>query len=406
MLTAPAGHTHRAVAAAVIAVVAGALAAVLTACGWPAAAYRDSDFFQFWAGARAVVSGASPYDLAWWTHLHLEHGSRAIFMPPQPPAGPAWTTPYPLPLFVLLAPIGMLPFNAAASVWLTAQLVLAAAALTLMLRTVRGASTRRTALLLGCVVIASQPLWLLIIGGNTAGALLVILTAALTTAARGQHLRSGALMSLLLLKPHPFMITGLTALLGAARDRTALVRMLTGGAVVSGALVLCAFAVDPGWPARWWRMAGALQGSDGSNATLWTISRVLPGGTALTLLCAVLLVGGFVLWARRREPGTADLLAASVPLSLILAPHGWSYDHLYLLIPVARLLADGRTAVRTVTLTVFVVGGWLLYLTAHTRGGEELSVLLPLGILGLSCVFLGTGRADRRAPDGTTAPGA
>jgi len=41
-----------------------ALVLVLGTIGWPAGDVRDADHFQFWAGSRALLEGASPYDLA------------------------------------------------------------------------------------------------------------------------------------------------------------------------------------------------------------------------------------------------------------------------------------------------------------------------------------------------------
>src|SRR5438094_8697283 len=89
-----------------VAIASAALVAVLAIAGWPASSYRDSDFFQFWAGPHALFENATPYDVAWSVEFHDRYGSRELHQPPLPATGtPPCPTAYPLWTFVPPVPL-------------------------------------------------------------------------------------------------------------------------------------------------------------------------------------------------------------------------------------------------------------------------------------------------------------
>lgn len=253
-----------------------------------------------------------------------------------------------------------------------------------------------------------QPLWLLVVGGNVTGFLFAALGGAYLAALDRRIVRCGALLGLLVVKPHPFVFLAFAVLACAERaERRALV---LGVLATAGPLVAVTLLLRPSWYAEWLPAALGLQAAPGSNATVWTIGRLI--GIEAPLLggvVALAVIVAFGIWSRRARPSLALAIAVAIPVSLAVAPHGWSYDQLQLLIPLAVLvdrIGGPGSPTRRAARAALVLGAsalpWLLYLVAFRRGGEELSVITPLAALGLLLFVLD--RRDRR-DQRTSAPG-
>ena len=341
---------------------------------WPARSYRGGDFFGFWAASRAIIEGASPYDPVWFADLARRTGAGLSF---ERSVYPPWTA-------IALVPFAILPFALAASAWLVAQLVTVGATVLLLARRI-GAAERPVFV---AVAAGSQSLWLLVAGGNITGLLLGAVGGSFLAAAAGRTFLAGAFFGLLALKPHPFLFVGAAAMLAAtARERR---RFVTGAVATAGPLIAVALALRPAWLAEWLGAASELQATVGSNATLWTVARIANGKIGLdtapfTAVIAVMIaIAAWALWRRAVRPSLSLAIAGALPISLAVAPHGWSYDQLVLLVPLAvifealavRPQPQRRRAVVLVTLLAVAVP-WTLYALAFRRGGEELSVVTP-----------------------------
>ena len=371
------GERRRALA---VLLAACATVVVLGAADWPASAYRDGDFTQFWVEPRALVEGGDPYDAAWWTAAHERLGQR----PENPQAV------YPPHDAIAFLPLAVLPLPYAAAAWIVAQVVAVAVAVGLLASRILPRAGRG---LFFALCLSFQPLWLLVVGANVTGFLFAAIAAAFVAASERRLFRCGALLGLLVVKPHPFAFLALALLVRATwpeRRSLAIGTLLTGGPLVAITL-----ALRPAWYVEWLRSAYALAGSPRSNATVWTLDRVagLPSWSALVVAAGVVIA--FAVWLVRTRPSLATTFAGGIPVSLALAPYGWSYDHLQLLVPiaVALALAGRRPAVLAPIAVLVTVVPWALYVLAFQRGGEELSVLTPLLVLAL---LIGSVAWDRR----------
>jgi hypothetical protein len=360
---------------------------------WPASEYRDNDFMQFWAGARALLVGADPYDASWWSGFLASQGSVALSRSPA-----AVASPYPLWTHLALVPLGLLPLALAALVWLVLQAGAIAIGLAALIRVLVRDERRRAVALLAGFTLAFQPTWLALAGGNITGLLFGILALALAAAVTGRAALAGSLLALLLLKPQAFLLVAPTFLL-SSRAR---LRLAAGGLAVAVPLVVATLVLRPGWLTEWAANAAALQASHGSNATGWTLHRVLPGGPAIDLASELALVAVWALWWRERRPALPLAVAAAVPVSLFVAPHGWSYDQLHLLVPLTvavALVAPRDVAHRTRWMVAFaglVALSWLLYAVAFERGGEEWSAVTPVLFFAALVAADALARAPRR----------
>lgn len=357
-----------------------AIAAVvaLGVSGVPASTYRNGDFLQFWIQPQALFDGASPYDPAWWAAMHRRVGVRPLFTEAVYPPHNAFA----------FLPLAALPLSYAAALWLVAQLVAVAVVAIALARRISDRAGR--SVFLG-IVAGFQPLWLLGVGGNVTGFLFAALGGAYLAALDRRLVRCGALLGLLVVKPHPFVFVAVAVLTSAQRSQW---RALALGALATaGPLVAVTLLLRPSWYAEWLSAALSLQAAPGSNATVWTIGRLV--GVELPLLGGVVALAAVVtfgVWSRRARPSLALAIAVAIPVSLAVAPHGWSYDQLQLLIPLAVLIerigpgSPARRAARAALAIGASALPWLLYVIAFRRGGEELSVITPLVVLALLLV--------------------
>ena len=302
-----------------------------------------------------------------------------------------WTTPYPLPTFVLLLPFALFPPRVAQPLFAATEIAVVLAAVVALSRAIL-AVPRRDAPLAVAFVAASQPLWVLIAGGNASGFAASFFAFAVATLLSGGPVLAGVLLTGILLKPHLFLV-GVPALVAASAvaDRR---RLLLAAGASAAVLLGVTFALEPGWVGEWLREASRLQDSSASNATGWTIARPLlgdfrPVSAALTLV----VVLAFAAWWIRVRPPLALGVAAAMPVSVLIAPHGWSYDYIALLptlvVAVAFASALPRRPVALVVLALFVVlVPWLLQVLAFQRNAEDLSawwlVAVEIAILAAS----------------------
>jgi hypothetical protein len=380
-----------AIAAATIAV----LIALVAAAPWPASGYRHTDFFQFWAAPQALLAGASPYDHDWYSSFAATVGSRALeFWPP------GWVSPYPVWTDLLTLPLALLPYRVAAATWLVALFAAMAGGLAVLAARAYRIGRVRDALVLGAVTIGFEPFWGVIGGGNIAGLALGAAALATALALAGRTLAAGACLGLLLMKPQ-LAVTVVPAFLLVA-PRAQLRSLILGLLGSAGVLLVLSLAARPAWPLEWAESALVERMSAESNASVWTVDRLLPAdlaGPLIPLIAALVVATIAGAWYRAARPPFTTALAGALALALFLAPHARHYDQVVLLVSVALILprlGELSPAVRVpalgVIVSALVVIPWVLYGIAVSRGvtravpdlHEEWSALTPLIVLVLA----------------------
>src|SRR5256886_8684947 len=158
-----------------------------------------NDFSGFWAGPRAVLAGVSPWDPAHYPQARIafdtqrDDASVLNYMP--------WTV-------IALLPLGLLPLDAAAWLWMALSMICAAVALRALLREfLPGRAVVHG--MLGLALFVGQPGLLTIVLGQWA-LLLMSAVAAIVLAVRAGHARRAGFAALALLaKPQLFVGTAL-----------------------------------------------------------------------------------------------------------------------------------------------------------------------------------------------------
>lgn len=330
-----------------------------------------NDFSGFWAGPRAVLEGVSPWDPAHYPDARIrfdtqrDDASVLNYMP--------WTV-------IALLPLGLLPLEVAAWIWMALSMICAAVALRALLREfLPGRAVVHGAL--GLALFAGQPGFHTIVLGQWA-LLLMSAVAAIVLAVRMGHARRAGIAALALLaKPQLFVWTALGLAIPAffdARYR----RFVAFAVVLAGALVVSAWLAFPEWFGAW--IADIPARRTGRSAVLLSAFGQLLGTPGRVL--AIGVIGAGLVLASRFVPGSDPWLAVWLALSGAGAIYSWSYDHVLLFVPIVIaggvLAASGRErAARLLGIgaaLTFLLVSPVFYAIGVARHDETFSIAVPV----------------------------
>jgi len=352
--------------------------------------HNDNDFFTFWLAGHLVTQGGSPYDTAQWLagYQQFEIG----FIP-----NPAFL--YPLPLALLLAPLGILPFHSAYVVWVTLIELMIIAALAVLLSLENHARAKLLFIPLLAGIAFFRPTILTLTQGQVSGLFLFILVWIAFLWQKGKWFWGGFLLGLLALKPNLGVpVIGLMAgwLLLQKRWKSLF------GTLVSGIFIFIAGLVtNPEWVTQYWRIGNnKLAGTFGGSPTVWGLGALISHnqstGTLLFggLTASLILLGFFwTIFRFRLNLQSVNVLALAVTVTLLIAPYTWTYDQLLLIFPitVVSLAMDGSRVRFPVTASLFlgidVLVVILLFFDTMLQV-EILNVVIPASVLGLCLLYL------------------
>ena len=331
-----------------------------------------NDFSGFWAGPRAVLAGISPWDPAHYPAARIAFDTQrddAMVLNYMP-----WTV-------IALLPLGLLPLEVAAWIWMAASMICAAVALRALLREfMPGRAVVHGAL--GLALFVGQPGFHTIVLGQWA-LLLMSAVAAIVLAVRAGHARRAGFAALALLaKPQLFVWTAVGLAIPAAFDQRYR-RFIAFAVVLAGALVVSSWLAFPDWFSAWISDIPARR--TGRSAVLLSAFGQLFGTPGRVLAIAV--IGAGVVFASRFVPGSDPWLAVWLALSGAGAIYSWSYDHVLLFVPLVIasgvLAAAGReTAAKRLAIggaLTFLIVSLVFYGIAVLRHDETFSILVPVG---------------------------
>jgi hypothetical protein len=329
------------------------------------------DFSGFWAGPRAVLAGVSPWDPTLYPiaraqfDTQLDAAPVLNYMP--------WTV-------IALLPIGLLPLDVAAWLWMVASMICGAVALRALLREFMPGRAWVHGML-GLALFVGQPGFHTIVLGQWA-LLLMSAVAAIVLAVRAGHARRAGFAALALLaKPQLFVWTAVGLAIPALFDARYR-RFVIFAGVVAGTLVVASWLAFPDWFGAW--SADIPARRTGRSAVLLSAFGQLLGTPGRVLAIAVIAAG--VVLASRFVPGSDPWLAMWLALSGAGAIYSWSYDHLLLFVPLVIasgvLAAAGReTAAKRLAiagaLTLLLVSP-VFYLIGVARHDETFSIAVPV----------------------------
>ena len=363
---------RRADAAFLIAILAGVLFIVLLGpLGRRLEMVHQNDFSGIWSGPATVLAGVSPWD-------PVRYDAAAVALGTKTPD--ALVDDYMPWEVVALLPLGLLPLEVAAWIWMIGSMALSTIALRALLRSfvparplVHGA--------LGLALFVGQPGFHAVVLGQWA-LLLMSALGAVVLMVRAGHARRAAFAALAFLaKPQLFVWTAIGLLVPAFTDERYR-RFIRYALVVAGTLIICAWLAFPDWFPAW--LADIPPRRTGRSAVLLSALGELFGPTGRVL--AVVIVAGGIVLASRFVVGSDAWLAIWLALSSAGAIYSWSYDQVLLFVPLVITCGVLAAAGREHAMTRLALGGAaallfvspLFYVLGVARHDETFSVAVPL----------------------------
>ncbi len=335
--------------------------------------FRNSNFVFFWIAGRMVLAGQNPYDTSQWLAQHeLNH---ATWQPNR-------IFPYPLPLAILLAPLGMLTLEAAYVGWQLFTLVVVSLATWAILRTSSAPQPLRVFFPLLLCLMFFGPVFLTLQIGALGGLTLGAVVGAILALERRRELLAGALLSIVLLKPPqglPLLILGGTWLV-FHRSWRALLGLSIGAFV----LLVAGLLLDPAWPLAFASIGQMVMTRNlGLHSNVFSLaSHACSGGASCTWILgggAALVVGAATLvylWRRRSILSHMAAFSVIIPIAFVTAVYAWSYDQILYVIPIAwatgQLAVSARGYALTFVFTIVLVVLSILVLIVQARTGTDL----------------------------------
>jgi hypothetical protein len=311
-------------------------------------AQSPGNFFTFWLPGHMVLNGQSPYDQTQYLAGHDEFN--VTWRPNQ-------IFPYPLPLSLLMVPLGMLPLATAFFVWQIVSQVIIGVTVYLLLG--RGAPNTQKSMFLPLMIflLFFGPVYLTLQLGTIGALALAIMAGALFLFQNEKSLAAGALLSLTILKPPQgltiLLLVGIWSL--ARKDWKAILGMALGGL----GLLLVGMVQDPLWVVKFGSAGQAVMDRTlGIQSNVWSFAYLLCNGrspcspllgglAALTILG----LGGLFLWRNQARLSAWEAFNVIIPLGFVSTIYLWEYDQLLYIIPI-------------VWITCAILESWKSYLRA------------------------------------------
>lgn len=298
-------------------------------------AYQNSDFFQFWLGARFFWEGKDPYNSLQWMQSHQQIGTDRI-------ASPAFL--YPLPLAFLLLPLGILPLKTAFILWSFLSQTLILLSIVLLLKTQNFSRTKHLILPILIANIIFRPTTTTLLGGQISALYLFIATIAGVLWRQKKWFWGGAALALLTLKPSigfPLLLIISPWLLLHKK-----IAALKGIASTGVLLFLIGFIKDPHWIPKYLHiLTTKLDKEFGNSPTIWggaamacQFDRQCTAWAGFILLILFLSINIWLLHKWQNAP-TLLIFGHLISIGILSTLYLWPYDHLLLAISIVSTMA-------------------------------------------------------------------
>jgi Glycosyltransferase family 87 len=286
---------------------------------------------------------------------------------------------YPLPVSLLLAPLSLLPFDAAEAVWLSVCLIIIVAALFLVSTPARPQALTAYVLFGLFFYPAARSLVL----GQFAIVAFGAVTLGMWSILRGPSLDwlAGVMFALATLKPQMVFLAVPVWLLWAVCERRW--RLLKWFALSLAILGTLALIVLPSWPADF---VVSLVAYDNYTSVSAPTAILFGDGSLYVIVDAILIASlAYFVW-RQAQTGWTDFYAVaafSLIVTQAVAPRTASTNQIILLIPIITWLRSRPNWQRTVLMLVLLIVPWLIFIVTLKGNEEQLTtyVFIPFACL-------------------------
>jgi hypothetical protein len=347
---------------------------------------NGSDFFSLWLAPHFLLEGKDPYSQDEWVPAHALYGAKWVSDS---------TFLYPLPLAIILIPLGFLPLEYAAVLWIAmAILAIVIACLGILSDwNIRFSYTFIIPIILGVFLFRSIAESLRL--GQIDWMILLCLFIGLYFWNKQRWFAGGMIMGLTVLKPQ----LGVPLLLFLSL--WLILRKLWSGLIGEGVIVLGLFAggwiVNHSWLWQWLDIGmNKTTNNYCCTPTLWGLASLsckfgINCGFTLGMVFVIILSIIFsVILIPMSTTDAKFVIGLSIPVALLVSPYLWVYSQSILIIPI--LMITGILAKRnlpyilvaTFPLVMALFASALVYLSIRV-GVDVLTSIVPLSIF---CILL------------------
>lgn len=343
------------------------------------------DFRGYYAAGLAVRAGVNPYSVAAVRELVTLPGEQAIV-----------PYLYPPPTLGLMYIVSLLPYPASQVPWCVFQYALVLGALWLVLRALRCPIGSPTSILIAFAFLTSSAVRELFRWGQFDVLPLALLAAAILALQRGRSTTAGITVGLAVVaKVTPLL--GLAALLLRRERKALLAGVVTIAVLMLGACAVFGTQIVPSWLLRLsafghdvptlvtphnvslhgflYRAFVAYSGGPDPSIPWINLGPAAARIGAQILSAIVVALTALWIYRQRHVVSSADSLAVTIPVALLVSPVTWTHHGVQLLIPLALISA---TVLRQPRLRPLDAGWLLLILLLYTNWPvEHLALNLP-----------------------------
>jgi len=299
------------------------------------------DYYWFWVGSRAVLTGQSPYSTQVTQVIQQGYFGHVL-----PANEYQHAFPYPPYIAYLFSPLAFIPFGKSALIWLTLQFPLLIASLVMISHVLKLRFTplHYVILSLVCSIGFVYPMIVYTIG-QLPIFLLFLFALSGYLLARGNVLAGGALLAVTSIRPDYFLLGGLIAVFVLYRS-TKLKAFIVSVLVSLAVLTLSSMAFIGFWIPDW--LSVLTNYSGGNPFTQWPPEYIQNSVIRWLLLLSVVLWGTWYVWKAYINPtidGQLLVASAMILVVFVLDKQTGPYYMSLLLVPaflLFRYMVDSR----------------------------------------------------------------
>ncbi len=290
----------------------------------------EKDFLGYWSAAHLLITGGNPYDPG--ALRELQHAVRPEQVHRDAPTVMVWNPPW---LILILLPLGILPFDLAAPVWVFCNVLMVGVALALSWQFLsQPVDGEGFVLALAAGFLYSGTVDLIVIGQTSGLVLLGYLLVIKSLRAR-QDVLAGAALMLTAIKPHVVYLAVLILFIWVMRNRRWWVLAGLAAAGIGSALIV--WMIFPKWLITYAQTLSHFPYSSLYTSTLASFMSSL-FGIEIFRFSAVLTLPLIPFLVRLLEKDFLTALNLSLLLSVPLSPYGFSFDQVVLLPGITQLV--------------------------------------------------------------------
>lgn len=293
---------------------------------------KYTNFFVFWLAGDLILQEKSPYNPEHWRAGHAANGldqpAEEIFL-------------YPLPLAVLISPLGLLAYEQASLMWKILSQALLAVTIFLLINQWKRPAHERLFVPLVLICLYFGPVLLTQRSGSIGAiTLLIVAVPILLIQKQRWELLSGFLLAFTMLKPpQGLLILSLFGVWLLARRNWKVIQGMIAGGII---LWWIGAVVDLDWVAKFLQSGeAAFDRRLGLHSNVWSFSYLICGknmactyalGGAGTLILLGLV--GFYLWKRQAQVTAWEAMNLIIPIGFVSTVYLWAYDQILYVIPI------------------------------------------------------------------------